>query len=106
MTYCAWLTGGLGSWLIPWMVVVPLEAALAAERRIVAWAAGAAALGLAALGAAEWFGLSHAAGAPALPPATLALIGAMSAMLYAAALAVAVQFVHRGAEQADRKSVV
>jgi cell cycle sensor histidine kinase DivJ len=100
VTYCAWLTGGLGSWLIPWMVVVPLEAALAAERRIVAWAAGAAALGLAALGAAEWFGLSHAAGAPALPPATLALIGATSAMLYAAALAVAVQFVHRGAEQA------
>ncbi len=46
VTYTAWLTGGLSSWLIPWMVAVPLEAALANERRIVAWAAGVAGLGL------------------------------------------------------------
>jgi cell cycle sensor histidine kinase DivJ len=49
VAYCAWLTGGLGSWLIPWMVVVPLEAALAADRRIVAWASGVAGLELIAL---------------------------------------------------------
>ena len=46
VTYSAWLTGGLSSWLIPWMVAVPLEAALATDRRIVAWAAAAAGLGL------------------------------------------------------------
>lgn len=28
VTYCAWLTGGVASWLIPWMVVVPFAAAL------------------------------------------------------------------------------
>ena len=53
VSYCAWLTGGLDSWLIPWMVAVPLEAALAADRRIVAWAAGVAGLGLIVLAAAQ-----------------------------------------------------
>ena len=40
ITFSAWLTGGLGSFLIPWMVAVPLEAALSSNRRVVAWAAG------------------------------------------------------------------
>jgi two-component system, cell cycle sensor histidine kinase DivJ len=100
VTYGAWLTGGLGSWLLPWLAVVPLEAALASERRIVAWGAGAAGLGLAALAAAQWLGFSHAAQALPLAPSVLALIGVMSAMLYAAALAVTVQLVYRRSESA------
>ena len=100
ITYCAWLTGGLSSWLIPWMVVVPLEAALATQRRIVIWAAGAAAIGLAVLGATQWLGFTYAAEALPLSPAMLALIGAMSAMIYAAVLAVTVQLVHRRSEHA------
>ena len=99
ITYCAWLTGGLNSWLMPWMAVVPLEAALATERRHVVWAAPAAALGLAVLAAAQWFGFAYGADPLPLSAAILALIGAMSAMLYAAALAVMVQLVQRRADQ-------
>jgi cell cycle sensor histidine kinase DivJ len=102
VTYSAWLTGGLGSWLVPWMVVVPLEAALATERRIVAWAAGVAGLGLAVLAALQWLGYGHAAQAMPLSPNWLALIGVASATIYAAALAVMVQLVYRRSEQAVR----
>jgi cell cycle sensor histidine kinase DivJ len=102
VTYCAWLTGGLASWLIPWMVVVPLEAALATDRRIVAWAAGAAALGLAILAVLQ--GLGHLQPVPPMPlsPIVLNLIGVVSAMTYAAALAVMVQLVYRRSEGAVR----
>src|SRR5271169_2095063 len=38
ITFSAWLTGGITSFLIPWMVVVPLEATLYSDRRVVAGA--------------------------------------------------------------------
>ena len=102
VTYCAWLTGGLSSWLIPWMVAVPLEAALATDRRIVAWAAGAAGLGLVVLAAAQWLGHVQPPQAMGLSPVLLAFVGTMSAMAYAAALAVMVQLVHGRSENAVR----
>jgi cell cycle sensor histidine kinase DivJ len=102
VTYCAWLTGGLGSGLIPWMVVVPLEAALATDRRIVAWAAGAAGLGIAVLAAVESLGLTHMSGVLPVPPMLLAFIGAAFAMAYAAGLAVMVQLVHTRSEATIR----
>jgi cell cycle sensor histidine kinase DivJ len=102
VTYCAWLTGGLASWLIPWMVVVPVEAALATDRRIVAWGAGVAGLGLAVLAIVPSFAAAHAPDLLALSPVLLALVGAVSAMAYAAALAVMVQLVHRRSEGAVR----
>jgi len=101
-TYCAWLTGGLGSGLIPWLVVVPLEAALATDRRIVAWAAGAAGLGLAILAALGMLGLVPAMPALALSPEEFALVGTASATAYAAGLAVMVQMVHQRSETAIR----
>ena len=102
VTYTAWLTGGLSSWLIPWMVAVPLEAALATDRRIVAWAAGAAGLGLAVLGLLEHYG--HLAPIETLPfpPLVLSLLGALTATAYAAGLAVMVQLVHKRSESAVR----
>jgi two-component system, cell cycle sensor histidine kinase DivJ len=102
VTYCAWLTGGLGSWLIPWMVAVPLQAALASDRRIVAWAAGLAGFGLVILAAVQWLGHLHAPSAMPLSPMVLAFIGAMSAMAYAAALAAMIQLVYRRSENAVR----
>ena len=102
ISYCAWLTGGLGSWLIPWMVAVPLEAALATDRRIVAWAVGVAGLGLIVLAAAQWLGHTQAPQATPLAPVLLAFIGVLSALAYAAALAVMVQLVHRRSENAVR----
>ncbi|MBK5197991.1 MAG: PAS domain S-box protein [Methyloceanibacter sp.] len=102
VTYCAWLTGGLSSWLIPWMVAVPLEAALATDRRIVAWAAGVAGLGLTILGFGEWFGYMQAPHTLSLSPILLAFIGAITATAYCAALAVMVQLVHKRSENAIR----
>jgi two-component system, cell cycle sensor histidine kinase DivJ len=102
VTYGAWLTGGLASWLIPWMVVVPVEAALATDRRIVAWAACVAALGLAVLALVPVFSQAQTADLLPLSPVLLSLIGAASAMSYAAALAVMVQSVHRRKDSAVR----
>jgi cell cycle sensor histidine kinase DivJ len=102
VTYCAWLTGGLASGLIPWLVVVPLEAALVTDRRIVAWAAGAAGLGLAVLTALGMLGLVPVGPTLAWSTAGFALIGAASATAYAAGLAVMVQMVHQRSETAIR----
>lgn len=100
VTYCAWLTGGLSSWLLPWMVVVPLEAALATERRIVAWSALVAGAGFALLAVAQRLGYAYPAETLPLAPSLLALIGTASATLYAAALAMTVQLVYRRSESA------
>jgi cell cycle sensor histidine kinase DivJ len=102
ITYVAWLTGGLSSWVIPWMVAVPLEAALSDDRRIVAWAAGAAGLGLAILAFVQ--SQSHYMPAETLPlsPVALSLIGVMTATGYAAGLAVMIQLVHKQSENAVR----
>jgi cell cycle sensor histidine kinase DivJ len=102
VTYSAWLTGGLSSWLIPWMVAVPLEAALATDRRIVAWAAATAGLGLAVLAALGIYGVTPPPLSLDLPPALLTLLGVATAMTYAAALAIMVQHVHKQSESAVR----
>ena len=99
VTYCCWLTGGLGSWLIPWMVAVPLQAGLSGDRRIVAFATGAAALGLAILGTAAWFGYGQPVDPEPLSPVILCFIGAMTTA-YAAALAMRVQLVPKRSENA------
>jgi len=78
-------TGGIASFAAIWLVVVPLEAALSASRRVVAIVSTAA---LAACGllivltAAHW----PAAMVPA-DPSALAALGIVSATLYAAGLA-------------------
>jgi two-component system, cell cycle sensor histidine kinase DivJ len=106
VTYTAWLTGGLSSWLIPWMVAVPLEAALANDRRIVAWAAGAAGLGLAVLYFIQWHGYSMPEETLPFSPMALSLLGAMTATGYAAGLAAMVQLVHKRSESAVRSGEV
>ena len=100
VTFSAWLTGGISSFLIPWMVVVPLEAALSTERRIVIWAAAIAALGLVFLAAAGALGFVPPVAEPPISPLLLALIGAASAALYAAGLAVTVQLIQSRSEEA------
>jgi cell cycle sensor histidine kinase DivJ len=89
-------TGGISSFAAIWLVVVPLEAALSASRRVVA---------LASTFALVAAGLLHALGTLALlPPVsgagmeTLAALGVVSAALYATGLAL-------GAESLARTSV-
>lgn len=102
VTYCAWLTGGLTSGLIPWFVVVPFEAALAADRRIVGWSAAAAGLGFAVLAALGLFGFVPPPYTLPLSPQQFVLVGAATATAYAAGLAVMVQMVHWQSEGAVR----
>ena len=93
----AWRTGGIGSFAAIWLVVVPLEAALSASRRVVALASSIA---LAAAGL-----LLMLSAYELLPPPTtvavehgaLAALGIISAALYATGLAL-------GAEQLARTS--
>jgi two-component system, cell cycle sensor histidine kinase DivJ len=79
-------TGGTASSAAIWLVVVPLEAALSASRRVVAVASTAAMAGCAlliALGMLHWLpGENVGAGG-----STLAALGIASAMLYATGLA-------------------
>jgi cell cycle sensor histidine kinase DivJ len=104
VAFTAWLTGGIASFLIPWMVVVPLEAALSTERRTVVWAAGVACLGLIALAAGDAFGLTPPAPMPPLPQPFLGAVGAISAAVYAASLAIAVQRLQARSEEAIEAS--
>ncbi len=100
ITFSAWLTGGITSFLIPWMVAVPLEASLSSDRRVVAWAGALASLGLIALAAGGAFGLVPQEPSFSVSPNLLGLLGAMSATIYAAGLAITVQLVHRRSEDA------
>src|SRR3954454_5846067 len=91
-------TGGMESFAVVWLVVVPLEAALSASRRVVAFAAGlalACASLLIVLGHFGWLPTANAD--PALRGVMMGF-GVASAMLYAAGLAF-------GAEALARTSV-
>jgi cell cycle sensor histidine kinase DivJ len=92
----AFETGGIGSFAAIWLVVVPLEAALSASRRVVALAS-AFALGAAGfLLAAGW--LEFVPALDAGSRGALAALGIISASLYATGLAL-------GAESLARTSL-
>ena len=77
------VTGGITSFAAVWLVVIPIEAALAASRRVVI-AASVLALGGAAFLFAGQMAQPFASAAPSI---TLMLLGLGSATLYAAGLA-------------------
>jgi len=83
ITFLAWHTGGIGSFAAIWLVLVPLEAALSASRRIVALAlilvSSAAGL-LIMIGPVQTLPSVATTG-------TLAALGLVSALLYGAGLA-------------------
>jgi cell cycle sensor histidine kinase DivJ len=81
VTFLASRTGGISSFASIWLVLVPLEAALSASRRVVATAA------IFALGGAAWLLLT---GTPMPPDADTGMLGALgvvSAALYGTGLA-------------------
>jgi cell cycle sensor histidine kinase DivJ len=91
----ALFTGGIESFAAVWLVVVPLEAALSASRRVVAFAAGlalACASLLIVLGHLSWLPAENAD--PALRGVMMAF-GVASAMLYAAGVAFGVESLAR-----------
>jgi two-component system, cell cycle sensor histidine kinase DivJ len=81
------LTGGIESFAAIWLVLVPLEAALSASRRVVAFAAMLALGSVAVLIGIGAFGLLPAAAASGVSHAALMPFGIASAVLYGAGLA-------------------
>jgi two-component system, cell cycle sensor histidine kinase DivJ len=93
VTAVAAATGGMSSFAAIWLVVVPLEAALSASRRVVATAST---LALGAAGLLVLLDLEHLL--PASNPnthAALAALGIVSAALYAAGLALGAEALAR-----------
>jgi cell cycle sensor histidine kinase DivJ len=88
------ITGGIESFAAIWLVVVPLEAALSASRRVVAFASVLALSCAAALIALGQFGLLPPEAAPA-QHGMLTAFGVASATLYAAGLAFAAELLAR-----------
>ncbi len=103
VTFAAGITGGITSFLIAWMVVVPLEAALSADRRVVLSAIAIAALSLLGLAGVDAFNLLPAPQTFSQEPVILALLGSMSALIYAGGLAISVQGVYDRSEQEIRR---
>ncbi len=95
LTAVAWCTGGISSFAALWLVAVPLEAALSASRRAVAFAAlfAFAGAGLLLFGGA--FDLLPRSPSVAAQHGALAALGIIAAALYATALALAGEQVAR-----------
>jgi cell cycle sensor histidine kinase DivJ len=92
-------TGGIHSFAAPWLVVLPLNSAVSASRRVAATAiliALAIALGLWAAGNAGWLPAAPAGG----NGSTLFLFGVISAALYAGAVGLGAGALTRLSEQA------
>ena len=93
VTAVAAATGGIASFAAIWLVVVPLEAALSASRRVVATAST---LALGAAGLLVLLGARHVLPLPSSDPtAALAALGIVSAALYAAGLALGAEALAR-----------
>ncbi len=88
-------TGGIGSFAAIWLVVIPLEAALSASRRVVAFSSALALACAALLIALGYFGMFPA---PVMSEASRAIcmaFGVASATLYAGGLAFAAESLAR-----------
>jgi cell cycle sensor histidine kinase DivJ len=93
VTVVAASTGGIASFAAIWFVVVPLEAALSASRRVVATAST---LALCAAGLLLLLGMEHLLPPPTSnTPAALAALGIVSAGLYATGLALGAESLAR-----------
>ena len=100
----ATVTGGLGSFLLAWLVVVPVEAALSGSRKVVVTSIALCCLVfamLAGLQYGEWMPLGYDFGERAylLPP-----LGFLSAMAYVGGLALSIQDLHVKSTGALRRS--
>jgi cell cycle sensor histidine kinase DivJ len=87
VTTVAFSTGGLSSFAAIWLVVVPMEAALSGSRRVVALACVVALAAAGLLLLMTMLGPLPSGLAMADQPAKLAMLGIVSALLYATGLA-------------------
>ena len=94
------LTGGTRSFALMWLAIVPLEAALSADRRMMIMATVLAVAVLGGLHVATGAGLLPTPVELPIPLAGAAFATCLGAVAYAGALAANVQQVHRGAARA------
>ncbi len=95
VTAVAMITGGIESFAAIWLVVVPLEAALSASRRVVAFTSALALSCAALLIVSGHFGMLPAADVSPLSRGIFMAFGVASATLYAAGLAFAAELLAR-----------
>jgi cell cycle sensor histidine kinase DivJ len=95
VTAVAWRTGGIASFAAIWLVVVPLEAALSASRRVVALASIFAFAATALLLVGNLADLLPQSAFAAQEQGALAALGIVSASLYAAGLALGAESLAR-----------
>lgn len=86
----AGLTGGGYSFALPWLVVVPLEAALYSTRRITVIATALAVVTAVVIGAGDILGLFPPASALIFPSVSPVLLSSISAAVYSGFLALSV----------------
>ncbi|HRD75994.1 MAG TPA: PAS domain-containing sensor histidine kinase [Hyphomicrobiaceae bacterium] len=93
------LSGGGTSFALVWLAIVPLEAALSANRRMMIAATALAVTALIGLHAATVMDLLPAMTALAVPADKLALVSHLAAIAYAGGLASSVQQMHRDSQK-------
>ncbi len=99
VSFAAIMTGGLGSFLIAWMLVVPFEAALSASKRVIGSAILFAMLALMGLWGVEFLGLLPSPRNLGFNNDLLILFGVGSAIAYAGGVALSVYNIHKETEQ-------
>jgi cell cycle sensor histidine kinase DivJ len=92
VTIVAWRTGGIASFAAIWLVVIPLEAALSASRRVVVLASVVA---IAAAGLLLAMTMSELLPPPESAGGALIALGIISAALYAAGIALGAESLSR-----------
>ena len=95
VTVAAALSGGSSSFAIAWLILVPLEAALSADRRMMILATGLALLSLAGLHGATLLGLLPPRMTMPVDGQLLTFITYLGGIGYAGALVSSVQDIHR-----------
>lgn len=95
VTLAAVLTGGINSFVLVWMVLVPLEAALSSSRRTVILSTVAAVVTLAGLYIATRWGMLPAQIETPLMAPMRELFTHFAAVVYAGGLALSVERIHR-----------
>lgn len=103
VTFLAIFTGGLSSFLIAWLFILPVEAALSGSRRVIYASIGLVASALVlllALGAMAWLPPSRV---PAESWALLFALATLAAVIYAGALAINIQRLYQRVEDEAHK---
>ena len=102
IVYLGALTGGVRSFLIPWLIVVPVEAAASGEKRLIALGVALGAGGLALLAALDHFARLPVSLVPLDGVPGLYALGTALAVVYVAGLALTIESNFSEAQAAAR----